>query len=648
MAVGQVAQGHNSAFVDEDGRAYLVYHTRTNDGTEGHQVRVHQLFTNEEGWLVTAPYEFRGEIVDKNGYDTSAIVGTYDVIVHKQSINYASLSCVTPETIQLKADGTVTGAYTGTWSVTEGTPYITIKLGNMTVKGVLVEQYVEDTVYKTMCFTGLSNTEVQVWGSKWLPAKEAVELTISTEYVKIPTSTMSDITFETEGLFGTTLTYASSNTDVLANDGTINRATEDTVVTVTVTYINGDYQDTVEYDITIVGKGEAGDRVLIAEYYTNEKINISGATEGKYQVANPFNSSVTNGLEIYNGVSIEFDVEGTGSALSNILAFYGSGRLYFTGGSYLGYNATGGYYDANLTSSYGLANDFIKGSAHIRIDLDATGYYVYANDELAYSNADVAAGTIPGSGDLTVYANVLKWLNTTAETLNFGWGNWWTDSFNGTISNVKLYANAIEEVDTSGYEYYQDYNKGLIEEWSSTNASGNLAVGNDGDAHSNYFKFSFAGDSSTNSRGAIAAFATDNAITGNYHIEMDVMLNAGNNQETQFAITTEGYAYTSNVINNGIDSGYILKLSATNSTTWSIAGTDGGTVILPDNAWVTISMDVDTEAGVAAVVISDGENVLYEGQVTMSGNGALKGIYIRAGRYQAEAAVDNIKVSYME
>ena len=61
MNYGYVAQGHNSAFVDDDGKAYVIYHTRFNDGTEGHQVRVHQQFVNEDGWLVTAPFEYSGE-----------------------------------------------------------------------------------------------------------------------------------------------------------------------------------------------------------------------------------------------------------------------------------------------------------------------------------------------------------------------------------------------------------------------------------------------------------------------------------------------------------------------------------------------------------------------------------------------------------
>ena len=46
MEVGECAQGHNSEIVGPDGNTYLVYHTKFNDGSFGHQVRVHQIFMN--------------------------------------------------------------------------------------------------------------------------------------------------------------------------------------------------------------------------------------------------------------------------------------------------------------------------------------------------------------------------------------------------------------------------------------------------------------------------------------------------------------------------------------------------------------------------------------------------------------------------
>ena len=60
-ASGERAQGHNSIIAAEDGRTYLVYHTRFQDWGEGHQVRVHQVYQNEEGWLVAAPFEYSWE-----------------------------------------------------------------------------------------------------------------------------------------------------------------------------------------------------------------------------------------------------------------------------------------------------------------------------------------------------------------------------------------------------------------------------------------------------------------------------------------------------------------------------------------------------------------------------------------------------------
>ena len=61
MPKGFVAQGHNSVMVDADGRMYLLNHYRFDDGSEGHEMRVHQVFINEDGWLVTAPFEYKGE-----------------------------------------------------------------------------------------------------------------------------------------------------------------------------------------------------------------------------------------------------------------------------------------------------------------------------------------------------------------------------------------------------------------------------------------------------------------------------------------------------------------------------------------------------------------------------------------------------------
>jgi len=167
MSKGQVAQGHNSAFVDDDGKAYMVFHTRTTDGTEGHYVKVHQLFLNKNGWLVAAPYQTSGETLNTAGYDIKDVAGTYDFIVHELNIDYGSLGVSKPSKIVLGEDGTVSGDAIGTWSLDNGTPYIDLVIGGVTYSGVTCKMNIEGTSIETMTFTALGDSnQITVWGSK--------------------------------------------------------------------------------------------------------------------------------------------------------------------------------------------------------------------------------------------------------------------------------------------------------------------------------------------------------------------------------------------------------------------------------------------------------------------------------------------------
>ena len=44
-----MAPGGQSTFQDDDGKYYITYHQRFDDGTEYHEPRVHQMYTNEDG-----------------------------------------------------------------------------------------------------------------------------------------------------------------------------------------------------------------------------------------------------------------------------------------------------------------------------------------------------------------------------------------------------------------------------------------------------------------------------------------------------------------------------------------------------------------------------------------------------------------------
>lgn len=76
------AQGHNSALMDKDGKLYVIYHTKFDDNWGAHEVRVHQLIMNEDGWITAAPYEYSGESLSESGHAMAAVAGDYDFIFH--------------------------------------------------------------------------------------------------------------------------------------------------------------------------------------------------------------------------------------------------------------------------------------------------------------------------------------------------------------------------------------------------------------------------------------------------------------------------------------------------------------------------------------------------------------------------------------
>ena len=169
--LGERSQGHNSIIAAEDGRTYLVYHTRFQNWGESHQVRVHQVFQSKNGWLVVAPFEYTGEqvksadIATTQQIATDRIPGKYKLLIHNYKLDHTKKEAAQPVDIELKDDKTVTGTVTGTWSIQEGTSYVTLKLAGTYYHGVMVEQTLEPTDTKTVAFTAIAaTTGVTAWG----------------------------------------------------------------------------------------------------------------------------------------------------------------------------------------------------------------------------------------------------------------------------------------------------------------------------------------------------------------------------------------------------------------------------------------------------------------------------------------------------
>ena len=162
LAKAYMACGHNSVLRDDDGKWYLFYHTRFDDGAEFHEVRVHSMYFNSQGWPVVAPYEYSGDEISASGYNESDIAGDYEFINHGNStdgkiINYS--------TIKLNSDGTISGSVSGKWSQAKDNAEAEIIIGNQAYYGYFLAAK-DENGKKVMSFTAVGSNNQTVWGAQ--------------------------------------------------------------------------------------------------------------------------------------------------------------------------------------------------------------------------------------------------------------------------------------------------------------------------------------------------------------------------------------------------------------------------------------------------------------------------------------------------
>ena len=245
------AEGHNSALVDDDGNRYLIYHTRFDDREEVHEIRVHQQFLNEDGWPVTAVFENMGDKISETGYTADEIVGIYEFINH--GLNAGANTSLKPESITLKADGTVTGAATGTWQEKENSYLATFVLDGVTYKGVFFKQYDEQRKrQQVMTFTAIGTNNMTVWGVKDDMFK--IKTSKSLIYAKGDTNNTAQISITNSNFKPDSITYSSSNTGVAKVDskGKVTAlSAEGAYTTITATIVCNGVRQKLEIDVDV-------------------------------------------------------------------------------------------------------------------------------------------------------------------------------------------------------------------------------------------------------------------------------------------------------------------------------------------------------------------------------------------------------------
>ena len=282
MSGAEIAQGHNSAFTDKEGRSFVVYHSRFTNKGEGHEVRVHQLFLNDEGWIMAAPFEFDGETITNNDIATKAsiadteIAGDYQFLRHEYGQNTEAKAYETPVNIRLNADGIISGAENGTWERTAGTDYIALTIDDVVYRGVLVRQTIDYTNIPAIAIAALSSSsgsttlgqksytkQQEVWAVK-ADAKAAIKYTANKINLPFDDGTVLEETpvLPTEGKLGTNISWKSSDESILTSDGKVKGQGE---VTLTMTVTKDDYVYTKDYTIVVEAEAEKDADVYFPE-----------------------------------------------------------------------------------------------------------------------------------------------------------------------------------------------------------------------------------------------------------------------------------------------------------------------------------------------------------------------------------------------
>jgi arabinan endo-1,5-alpha-L-arabinosidase len=503
MTVGECAQGHNSIIAADDGRTYLVYHTKFNNGTVGHQVRTHQVFLNKQGWLVAAPFEYNGEQVTDEDIKTRELVaavdipGTYQLLVHKYKMDYKNMEEVTPVEVTLTADGKVSGAYSGTWSREAGTSYLTIKLGSVTYYGIIYEEQMDGQTIKTVSFTAMANNGVNVWGYKMAPKYAlAWQLNHQTEPVGTARSYDENLALATlwQGDPNVLMQWTSSHPDIISEQGRYNPVglAENTQVDLTARLSSGDYYWERKYTVTAKSESTATPTAdwqtgLVAHYgFDDDALSNSydasqhaqllrksttklptvdsgdalrnggfvhltaGANnkESYVSVPNPL-----KGKDLANGATLTFWVKRSNDNLWDALfgVTDGTARFYITGNAYIGFNngqsgASESWIDLNhpsdVTPGYIAVGDWQL--VTMAITKSAVTLYVNGTSKTHKKvNGKLSGEAFTTAGKFN-YQLILDLLST-ADELCLGNGSFW-GSPDVCIDDLTIHSEALSSI----------------------------------------------------------------------------------------------------------------------------------------------------------------------------------------------------------
>ncbi len=418
-----IAQGHNSVLTD-DGNVYLVYHIKYDDGSIQHNVEVHRLVEGKEGgWYLVAPFQKSEHDRIVTDAEEADLAGGWSILTHTPIADYKGYAYNTDQAAVFNAEGTLSGAYTGTWTI-DG-QYITIKTDkDGTFEGVLMEQQIEgmESEVVTYTFTAMNENGLCIWGAK--NASDEMLANTVLGRIDLPETALADLPFELTGPWGAQIAYTSSNEAVISNNGTFSASAAETEVTITVSVTVG--EATVEKQFVVT---------CLPSAFISEMLPDAIADDGYLAAAEPAVGGTiapVAGISQYTGVSITFRVKDVGSDWDVIFRAPGGNAIVYL--SVLNYRNEN-IFEAEATLSeegkqFLTENGYgVTGFNHV-IFLDE----VEANQE----NGSVATISYNVDGTITFYRNGVLMLTYAADT----------EIGSSTVRNLSAYM--IAQIRTQG------------------------------------------------------------------------------------------------------------------------------------------------------------------------------------------------------
>lgn len=257
---GYLAPGHNSALYDEEtGKHLLVTHTRFPDTGNGHAVRVHEMWVNNDGWLVASPLRY-APIDGENQIDSSDVIGDYRLVVQGAETNTSA-----NESIYVKFTDRgrqITGDITGSYKVFIDQPErIAITLDGSYYEGVAKWQWDTAEERMTVAFSATNSDNESIFGIK-MQEKSSAEVAADIEAaLALPARIKDRLSLPNHATRSAQIAWTTSNSGLVTNTGRVIRPSvgdgdQNVTLTANVT-LNGETTTyTYPIDLTVAERAE--------------------------------------------------------------------------------------------------------------------------------------------------------------------------------------------------------------------------------------------------------------------------------------------------------------------------------------------------------------------------------------------------------